>query len=85
MVHIFIINANDNPPVFALNRYDVSVTEEQGKGALVGSITVHNILSIYHIAKNFHGSTCHEKIFCCEYIIIVIVEYCLAVLLKIYT
>ena len=51
MVHIFIINANDNPPVFALNRYDVSVTEEQGKGALVGSITVHNIVNIAHSQK----------------------------------
>ena len=44
MVHIFIIDANDNPPVFTLDRYNVSVMEEQGPGALVANITVHNTL-----------------------------------------
>ena len=52
MVHIFIIDANDNPPVFAFNRYNVSVAEEQGEGALVGNITVY----IYHIAQIFFGT-----------------------------
>ena len=41
MVHIFIIDANDNPPVFDLDRYNVSITEEQAPGALVANITVH--------------------------------------------
>lgn len=41
MVHIFIIDANDNPPVFEFDRYNVSVTEEQASGALVASIMVH--------------------------------------------
>lgn len=42
MVHIFIINANDNPPVFEFDRYNVSVMEEQAAGALVANIMVHN-------------------------------------------
>ena len=41
MVHIFIIDANDNPPVFAFDRYNVSVMEGQAPGALVENITVY--------------------------------------------
>jgi len=43
MVHIFIIDANDNPPVFAYDTHNVSVREEQPSGALVANIMVHNI------------------------------------------
>ena len=41
MVHIFIIDANDNPPVFELDSYNVNVIEEQQPGALVTTITVY--------------------------------------------
>ena len=42
MVHIFIIDANDNPPVFVFDIYDVSVREEQAVGTLVADIMVYN-------------------------------------------
>lgn len=40
MVHIFIVDSNDNPPVFEFDRYNVSITEEQSSGAFVTNITV---------------------------------------------
>lgn len=40
MVHIFILDTNDNPPMFAADRYNVSVREEQGSGAFVAYIMV---------------------------------------------
>jgi len=41
MVHIFIIDVNDNPPMFAFDTYTVSVREEQSAGAFVATIEVH--------------------------------------------
>lgn len=49
MVHIFIIDANDNPPVFALDSYDVNVTEEQLSGTLVAIVTVFAYGSIVEL------------------------------------
>ena len=49
MVHIFIIDANDNPPVFALDSYDVNVTEEELSGTLVAIVTVFAYGSIVEL------------------------------------
>ena len=49
MVHIFIIDANDNPPVFPLDSYDVNVTEEELSGTLVAIIMVFAYGSIVEL------------------------------------
>ena len=40
MVHIYIIDINDNPPMFEFNSYTISVREEQSAGAFVGRVEV---------------------------------------------
>ena len=58
MVHIFIIDANDNPPVFVFDRYNVSVMEEQAPGALVENITVYvnqvrECIAVYSVCRQW--------------------------------
>lgn len=60
MVHIFIIDANDNPPVFAFDRYNVSIVEGQASGVLVANITVYCTLNQVRVCMAV-SSVCRQQ------------------------